>query len=86
MALTLDDIDLLEDTWAAGVPVRAVRSVAPGGAGPSGTTIRSTAGFWAVTRHADVRPVSRDHDTFSTELGSTFITRLSRGGRSRWSA
>ena len=30
-------------------------------------------GFWAVTRHADVRQVSRDHHTFSAELGSTFI-------------
>jgi len=30
-------------------------------------------GFWAVTKHADVRAVSRDTDTFSSELGSTFI-------------
>ena len=30
-------------------------------------------GFWAITRHADVRAVSHDHDTFSSELGGTFI-------------
>jgi cholest-4-en-3-one 26-monooxygenase len=30
-------------------------------------------GFWAVMRHADVRTVSRDPATYSSELGSTFI-------------
>ena len=30
-------------------------------------------GFWAITKHEDVRLVSRDTETFSSELGSTFI-------------
>ncbi|MGH9185773.1 MAG: cytochrome P450, partial [Acidimicrobiales bacterium] len=30
-------------------------------------------GFWALTKHADVKAVSHDHHTFSTEVGSTFI-------------
>src|SRR3546814_11093784 len=30
-------------------------------------------GFWAVTKHADVRTVSHDWATFSSEAGATFI-------------
>ncbi len=30
-------------------------------------------GFWAITKHADVRRVSHDWKTFSSELGGTFI-------------
>jgi cytochrome P450 len=30
-------------------------------------------GFWAVTRHADVSAVSRDHGTFSSGLGGTVV-------------
>ena len=30
-------------------------------------------GFWALTKHDDVRRVSRDAATFSSELGGTFI-------------
>jgi len=30
-------------------------------------------GFWAITRHEDVRAVSRDSEIFSSELGATFI-------------
>ena len=30
-------------------------------------------GFWAITKHADVLAISRDNDTFSSELGGTFI-------------
>ena len=39
----------------------------------SGTSTPSAEGFWAVTRYDDVRAVSRDHQTFSAELGSTFV-------------
>jgi cholest-4-en-3-one 26-monooxygenase len=31
-------------------------------------------GFWAITRHADVRAVSRDAATFSSELGGTLLS------------
>ena len=30
-------------------------------------------GFWALTKHADVKAVSHDSATFSSELGGTFI-------------
>jgi cholest-4-en-3-one 26-monooxygenase len=68
----LADVDLLADTWQAGVPYEMfdlLRREAPvfrhdEPAGP---------GFWAITRHADVVAVSRDTETFSSELGATFI-------------
>jgi cholest-4-en-3-one 26-monooxygenase len=70
--MDLADIDLLEDTWARGVPhdqFERLRREAPvfWHAEPAGP------GFWAVTRHADVVAVSRDPATFSSELGSTFV-------------
>ena len=70
--MDLVDIDLLEDTWARGVPhdqFERLRREAPvfWHAEPAGP------GFWAVTRHADVVAVSRDPATFSSELGSTFV-------------
>lgn len=72
MSLTLNDIDLLEDTWAREVPYDQfdlLRREAPAHwhEHPEYT------GFWAVTRYDDVRAISRDHTTFSTELGSTFL-------------
>ncbi|WP_223837620.1 cytochrome P450 [Streptomyces venezuelae] len=67
------EIDLLEDTWAHEVPhgqftrLRREDPVhwhdVPGGHD----------GFFAVTRHADIKAVSRDPELFSTELGSFFI-------------
>ncbi|MQA98546.1 MAG: cytochrome P450 [Streptosporangiales bacterium] len=39
----------------------------PVGAWPAGP------GFWAVLRHAEVRRVLRDHETFSSQLGATQI-------------
>jgi cholest-4-en-3-one 26-monooxygenase len=30
-------------------------------------------GFWAITKHADVKAISHDVATFSTEVGSAFI-------------
>ena len=65
-------IDLLAATWGRGVPhdqFDVLRREAPvywhpEPAGP---------GFWAVTKHDDVRRISRDQTTFSSELGGTFI-------------
>lgn len=69
---SLDGIDLLADTWGRGVPhdqfdrLRREDPVHwhPEPDGP---------GFWAVTKYADVRTVSHDWETFSSELGATFI-------------
>jgi len=69
---SLDDIDLLASTWGRGVPhdqFDRLRREAPVFWHPEpGDT-----GFWAVTKHADVREVSHDWETFSAELGGTFI-------------
>ena len=73
MTRTLADVDLLEDTWARAVPYdqfELLRRDAP----VYWHEHPAAQGFWAVTRYDDVRAVSRDHDTFSAELGSTFIT------------
>ena len=77
MALTdadLADIDLMEDTWSVGVPHETfarLRREDPvhwheleGEKAP---------GFWAVTKYDDVRSVSRDTATFSSEAMGTFI-------------
>jgi cholest-4-en-3-one 26-monooxygenase len=68
----MEGIDLLADTWGRGVPhdqFDRLRREAPvfWHAEPDGP------GFWAVTRHADVRTVSHAWETFSSELGATFI-------------
>jgi len=70
--MKLDEIDLLAETWSHGVPFEAFDELRandpvhwhPEPDGP---------GFWAVTRHADVVAVSRDTETYSSELGCTFI-------------
>ena len=65
-------IDLLADTWARGVPhdqFDYLRREAPVYWHPE----PSGPGFWAVTKHADVKRISRDSRTFSSELGGTFI-------------
>jgi cholest-4-en-3-one 26-monooxygenase len=72
MTLTLDDIDLLADTWAKAVPhdqFELLRREAPvfWHEEPDDT------GFWAITRWDDIVAISRDHATFSTEQGGTFI-------------
>lgn len=72
MSVTLDQIDLLEDTWARAVPYDQfdlLREQAP----VFWHEHPEFRGFWAVTRYDDVRAISRDHQTFSTELGSTFL-------------
>jgi cholest-4-en-3-one 26-monooxygenase len=69
----LRGIDLLADTWGEGVPhdqFDILRREAPvfwhkeTDGGP---------GFWAITKHADVKAASHDWRTFSSELGATFI-------------
>jgi cholest-4-en-3-one 26-monooxygenase len=70
--MKLTDVDLLEDTWAREVPhemFALLRREAPvfRHAEPDGP------GFWAITKHADVLAISRDNETFSSELGATFI-------------
>ena len=70
--MTLADINLLEDTWARGVPneqFRLLRAEAPVYWHPH----PEAGGFWAVTRYDDIKAISRDWQTYSTELGSTFI-------------
>jgi cholest-4-en-3-one 26-monooxygenase len=69
----LDDINLLEDTWADRVPhdqFEILRREAPVFRHPEPD---GGPGFWALTRYADVVAVSRDVKTFSSELGGTFI-------------
>ena len=71
-ALDLDQIDLLADTWADRVPhaeFARLRRDRPVYWHPEvGDT-----GFWAVTRHADIVEISKDHQTWSNERGGTFI-------------
>ncbi|HEX2384021.1 MAG TPA: cytochrome P450 [Acidimicrobiales bacterium] len=70
--ITLDQIDLLEDTWARGVPhdqFAVLRREAP----VYWHEHPNARGFWAITKHADVKAVSHDAATFSTEVGSAFI-------------
>jgi cholest-4-en-3-one 26-monooxygenase len=68
----LDGIDLLAGTWGRGVPhdqFDRLRAEAPVCWHPEpGDT-----GFWAITKHADVREISHDSTTYSSELGGTFI-------------
>ena len=71
--MKLEDVNLLEDAWAEGVPHEAfdlLRREAPVFRHPEPD---GGPGFWAITKHADVFSISRDHQTFSSELGGTFI-------------
>jgi cholest-4-en-3-one 26-monooxygenase len=73
--MQLADVDLMEDTWAEGPPdetLALLRREAPvfwheldGDKAP---------GFWAITKHDDVRTISRDPATFSSEAMGTFIS------------
>jgi cholest-4-en-3-one 26-monooxygenase len=70
---TIEGIDLLADTWERGVPhdqFARLRREAPVYWHPE----PEGRGFWAITKHADVRAVSRDAATFSSELGGTLLT------------
>ncbi|WP_113703040.1 cytochrome P450 [Nonomuraea lactucae] len=65
-------INLLEDTWERHVPhdqFAYLRENAP----VHWHEVPGDTGFWAVTRYHDVKAISRDAQTWSTELGTTFI-------------
>ncbi|MCX6542618.1 MAG: cytochrome P450 [Actinobacteria bacterium] len=71
-AIDLSNIDLLANTWSREAPhdqFDLLRRSAPvfWHDEPNGS------GFWAITKHADVKKISRDPRTFSSALGSTFI-------------
>ena len=83
--MELSEVDLMEDSWAVDVPHEAF------------TTLRREApvfwhelegekapGFWAVTKHADVRAVSRDVATYSSEERGTFIADPTPEGLAGW--
>ena len=72
MTPTLDGIDLLASTWGRGVPhdqFDRLREEAPVYFHPEA----HDTGFWALTKYEDVKAVSHDSATFSSELGGTFI-------------
>lgn len=72
-ATELPHIDLLAETWERGVPhdqFDVLRREAPVCWHPEPD---GGSGFWAVTKHADVKRISRDPRTFSSALGATFI-------------
>lgn len=72
-ATELPRIDLLAETWERGVPhdqFDVLRREAPVYWHPEPD---GGSGFWAVTKHADVKRISRDPRTFSSALGATFI-------------
>jgi cholest-4-en-3-one 26-monooxygenase len=69
----LEGIDLLATTWGRGEPhdqFDRLRREAPVYWHPEHD---GGPGFWAVTKHADVRQVSHDWETYSSELGGAFI-------------
>jgi cytochrome P450/nitrite reductase/ring-hydroxylating ferredoxin subunit len=74
--LTLDDVDLTDlDVWERGVPydwLALLRRDAPVFWQPEA----EGRGFWAFTRYDDVVQVSKDWETFSSELGGTTLQDL----------
>ena len=68
----LEGIDLLATTWGNGVPhdqFDILRAQAPV---YFHDEVNDT-GFWAITKYADVKRASYEWETFSSELGGTFI-------------
>ena len=83
-AAGLDSINLLAQAWGDGAPYdqfRLLREQAPvfwheePGGGPTGKP--SGRGFWAITKHADIKAASHDFETFSTERGGVMIPDMS---------
>ena len=74
--LVLDDVDLADlDVWERGVPsdwLALLRRDAPLHWQPE----RDGRGFWVLTRYDDVVQVSKDWETFSSELGGTSLQDL----------
>ncbi|MFT5224022.1 MAG: cholest-4-en-3-one 26-monooxygenase [Glaciecola sp.] len=75
-SVEIDQINLLADTWAQRVPhaeFARLRRDRPVFWHSENYPEGPDTGFWAVTKHQDIIDVSRDHATFSMELGSSFI-------------
>jgi cholest-4-en-3-one 26-monooxygenase len=75
----LADVDLSAETWGREVPhemFRLLREEAPVWRHPEA----DGPGYWAVTKYDDVVAISRDAETWSTELGSTFISDFDEEG------
>jgi cytochrome P450/nitrite reductase/ring-hydroxylating ferredoxin subunit len=74
--LTLDDVDLTDlDVWQRGVPydwLALLRRDAPVHWQPE----PEGRGFWVLSRYDDVVAVSKDWETFSSELGGTSLQDL----------
>ncbi|MFE6844928.1 cytochrome P450 [Streptomyces sp. NPDC057686] len=67
------ETDLLEDTWAREVPHAQFTRLRREDPVHWHEVPGPHQGFYAVTRHADVKAVSRDPELWSTELGSFMI-------------
>ncbi len=76
VGLVLDDVDLTDlDVWERGVPydwLALLRRDAPLHWQPE----REGRGFWVLTRYDDVVQVSKDWETFSSQLGGTSLQDL----------
>jgi cytochrome P450/nitrite reductase/ring-hydroxylating ferredoxin subunit len=74
--LVLDDVDLTDlDAWERGVPyewLTLLRHEAPLFWQPE----RDGRGFWVFTRYDDIVQVSKDWETYSSELGGTSLQDL----------
>jgi cytochrome P450/nitrite reductase/ring-hydroxylating ferredoxin subunit len=74
--LVLDDVDLTDlDTWERGVPyewLTLLRHEAPLFWQPE----RDGRGFWVFTRYDDIVQMSKDWETYSSELGGTSLQDL----------
>ncbi|MFD7262734.1 cytochrome P450 [Streptomyces sp. NPDC059874] len=67
------EVDLLEDTWARGVPHEQFTRLRREDPVHWHEIPGPHEGFYAVTRHADVKAISRDPELWSTELGSFMV-------------
>lgn len=80
----LSPVDILShDVYEAGIPHDAfarLRREMPVAWHPEP---EPNAGFWAVTRWADVVAVHRDHETFSSQVGGTELEELERDPEAR---
>ena len=79
--LSLDDVDLTDlDRLGAAGAVRLARAAPARRAAASGRPRRDGRGFWSFTRYDDVVAVSKDWETFSSELGGTSLQDLTPDG------
>ena len=72
--MELSDIDLLEGTWAKGVPhdqLTYLRANAP--VFWHDQPAEDGDGFWAVTKYEDIKAITHDWETYSSEVGGVFV-------------